>query len=351
MLFFLEGVSFFPLDLVSFFFPLLAATQFCFQKNSFDLTDWPATHFSKPPVFSLTFLPPPFFTMTTNRYALTLGEQSEIHVGCQIYGDGLAANGFTVDELRGVAASFGENARVVDLTAALPEHLRAGNEAGIIIIKGGVDAIMGVSGYAKAMFEEQESVEYDECYFDRRRQKKLNKVARHNAVFGDVHVAHSEDYQQSTVIAYDEVPLFKAFRERLPEVFGEKARRLESEGNHYYSAKSGIGFHGDAERRKVICASLGTATVLHMYWRLPGSSNQGSEMLQFELEEGDVYAFSEKATGHDWRSSSKCRMVHGAGAKKYIMPKVAVKKDRKRKREEDVVPVEVVELAESQQLD
>ncbi len=276
--------------------------------------------------------------MTTNRYALTLGEQSEIHVGCQIYGNGLADSGFTVDELRAVAEAFPGKARVVDLTAALPENLRAGNDAGILIIKGGVDAIMGVAGYGKAMFVEQESVKYDEFYFDNRRQKKLNKIARHNAVFGDAHVDHSQDYRQSTIIAYDEVPMFKLFRARLPEVFGEKARSLQSEGNHYYSAKSFIGFHGDAERRKVICASLGTGTVLHMYWRLPGSSNQGSEVFKFELEEGDVYAFSEKATGHDWRSSSKCRLVHGAGATKNLVPPLKVKVSRKRKVAEMVGP-------------
>lgn len=279
--------------------------------------------------------------MSVNRYALTLGEQSEIHVGCQIYGNGLANDGFTVDELRAVAKSYGDKARVVNLTAALPEQHRAGNEAGILIIKGGVDAIMSIKGYSKEMFDEQELVKYDEFYFDNRQKKKLNKIARHNAVFGDVHVPHSEDYRQSTVIAYDDVPMFKAFRAKLPEVFGEKARGLESEGNHYYCAKSGIGFHGDAERRKVICASLGTGTVLHMYWRLPRSSNQGSAMFQFQLEEGDVYAFSEKATGYDWRSSSKCRLVHGAGAQKYVVPKVMemkievkkaiVKNNRKRK--------------------
>lgn len=272
----------------------------------------------------------------TDRYALTLGEQSEIHVGCRIYGNGLAAEGFTVAELRLAAEAFGDRARVIDLAAALPESLRAGNAAAILIIKGGVDAIMQRDGYSDEMLLEQKSVKYDEFYFDNRRQKKLHKIARHNAVFGAAHVAASEDYRQSTVIAYDEVPLFKAFRARLPEVLGEKARSLEAEGNHYHCAKAGIGFHGDAERRKVICASLGTSTVLHMYWRLPGSSNQGSEVFQFPLESGDVYVFSEKATGHDWRSSSKCRLVHGAGAAKYVVPPVRVPKSRKRKREEPV---------------
>jgi hypothetical protein len=257
-----------------------------------------------------------------NRYALTLGEQSEIHVGGKIYGKGLASHGFTVAELEKVAESFGDHARVINLTKALPDHLQAGNEAAILIIKGGVDAIMGIAGFSQTLFDEQESVKYDEFYYDHRRKRKLNKVARHNAVFGSVHIPHSEDYRQSTVIAYDEVPHFKAFRAKLPEVFGEKARDLECEGNHYYSAKSGIGFHGDSERRKVICASLGSTTVLHMYWRLPKAFDQGSAMFQFELEPGTVYAFSEKATGHDWRSSSKCRLVHGAGARSYVIPKI-----------------------------
>jgi len=270
--------------------------------------------------------------MTTNRYALTLGEQSEVHVGCPIYGNGLVEHGFTVEELRKVGASFGDQAQLVILSDALPESHRSGNDAAVLIIKGGVDTLMKRTGYAKDMFVEQQGVEYDAWYFDRRRQKKLRKIARHNAVFGAAHVAHSEDYKQSTVIAYDEVPLFQAFRAKLPEVFGEKARDLESEGNHYYCAKAGIGYHGDAERRIVICASLGSSTVLHMYWRLPGSSNPGSKLFQFELEEGDVYVFSDKATGHDWRSSSKCRLVHGAGAAKYVQQPVKEKKDRKRMR-------------------
>ena len=40
------------------------------------------------------------------RYALTFGEQSEIHVGCPITGDGLAAHGFTVQELESVRNKY-----------------------------------------------------------------------------------------------------------------------------------------------------------------------------------------------------------------------------------------------------
>jgi alkylated DNA repair dioxygenase AlkB len=272
--------------------------------------------------------------MTTCRYALTLGEQSEIHVGCPIYGSGLAKEGFRVAELEEIGKRFGSAARLVSLSDRLPVALRASNEAAVLHIKGGIDALMGRVGYADDMLSEQKGTKYDEWYFDRRRQRKLRKVARHNAVFGDAHVQPSEDYKQSTVTAYSEVPLFQELRKRLPEVFGVKAESLQSEGNHYYNHKAGIGFHGDSERKVVVCASLGTSTTLRFYWRMPGSSEVGSEVVDFGIDHGDIYIMSEKATGHDWRMRSRHRLVHGAGAVPYVTPAVEKKKTvKKRKRE------------------
>ena len=43
-------------------------------------------------------------------------------------------------------------------------------------------------------------------------------------------------------------------------------------------------------------------------------------MFDFELQHGDLYVMSEKATGHDWRMSSRFRLVHGAGALSYVTP-------------------------------
>jgi len=268
----------------------------------------------------------------TDRYALTLGEQSEIHVGCEIHGDGLAKEGFTVAELQEFQQAFGDRATLLMLSDALPVEHRVGNEAAVLHIKGGISLLMGAPEYADGMLVEQQSVQYDKSYFDRRRQKKLNKLARHNAVFGDVHVQCSEDYKQSTVIAYDEVPVFQRLRALLPEVFGEKARELNSEGNHYYNDKAGIGFHGDSERKIVICCSLGKSTVLRYYWRHPGTSEVGSKIMDIALEHGDIYIMSEKGTGYDWRMRSKFRLVHAAGADPYVQPKVA--RGEKRKRDE-----------------
>ena len=129
-----------------------------------------------------------------------------------------------------------------------------------------------------------------------------------------------------------EVPLFQEMRSVLPEIFGEKARNLNSEGNHYYDRKSGIGYHGDSERKRVICCSLGTPTSLYFYWRPPGSSEACSQKFEFKLVHGDMYIMSEKATGFDWRMRSHYRLVHGAGASAYVEPK---QKAVKRKRADD----------------
>lgn len=283
-------------------------------------------------------------TMMTNRYALTLGEQSEIHVGCEIHGEGLADEGFSVEELMEMKEHFQDQAELVILSDALPEDVRGQNKAAVLHIKDGVNLLMGSASYADEMLEEQMSVKYDEFYWDRRRQRMLNKIARHNAVFGERHIEASEDYRQSTVIGYDEVPKFQRVRDMLPEVFGEKARNLNSEGNHYYDPKSGIGYHGDCERKRVICCSLGTPTSLYFYWRGPGSSEACSQKFEFKLAHGDMYVMSEKATGFDWRMRSRYRLVHGAGARGYVevKPKLG-----KRKREtKDSTSGEIVMIDE-----
>ena len=62
---------------------------------------------------------------------------------------------------------------------------------------------------------------------------------------------------------------------------------------------------------------MGQTSTLRYCWRLPGSSENGPAV-DLEIRHGDVYVMSEKATGYDWRCRSKVRVVHAAGAPKYI---------------------------------
>jgi len=168
----------------------------------------------------------------------------------------------------------------------------------------------------------QDGLSYDTKYFDPKKNKgigkTLNKRARYNVVFGEHAQSPSADYRQFTIHSFGNLPKLQAFREAMPRVLGERTASLNAEGNKYYEAKSGIGFHGDGERKIVVCLSLGKESLLRYHWRLPKTSQHQHEPTDIMLRHGDVYIMSEKATGYDWRSSSKVRVVHAAGAEKYI---------------------------------
>lgn len=260
-----------------------------------------------------------------SRYALTFGEQSEIRAGGEKHGNGLVDKGFDVDELSNVLSNelMGPLSQLELLHKRLPvgEQDKPEHQAAVLLIKGGVNAMMGDSGYADRLLAEQNQTEYDKMYYDARFKKTLNLRARHNTVFGEVGRIHTDDYKVSSVISWQDVPLLSAFRQKLPTFFGPKAVNLQGEGNHYYDQrKCGIGFHGDAERRIVICASLGETTTLRFKWRPPHSveGEFSTEPCDIRVEHGDVYVMSDKATGHDWKRRSIYRLVHGAGCPKYI---------------------------------
>ena len=139
---------------------------------------------------------------------------------------------------------------------------------------------------------------------------------------------------------------FSALRERMLAQFStiigpEKLADLVCEGNNYAdNSKCGIGFHGDAERRRVIAIRIGAP--MPMKWQWFHKSLPVGQPFEYIFDGGDVYIMSEKAVGTDWRSSSKHTLRHAAGCSKYttIIAKKPKKEnktdadDKKRKREE-----------------
>lgn len=217
-----------------------------------------------------------------------------------------------------------DESELVMVSDALPEDLRQPNEAAVLVFRGGAE-LLGVD--SDALLAEQRGVAYDQKYWDARKsparvangaEGAFNKRARHNIVFGAAGQPHSADYRDPTVQAFAGVPLLAEIRDRLPEVLGPKAAGLNAEGNHYFAPGSGIGFHGDRERRVVVCLSLGGASTLRYHWRLPGSSAHALPPTDVRVGHGDIYVMSEKAAGFDWLHSSHVRVVHAAGAGKYI---------------------------------
>lgn len=234
---------------------------------------------------------------------------------------------FSCSDLEKVGESIrnqGYEVELYDISAKLPGQLQVANAAATLVIRNGAALLLGNCEAADALFAEQESISYDTKYFDPKKNcgkgRTLNKRARYNVVFGESEQKPSADYRQCTIHSFAKLPKLEAFRNALPHTLGEKAGSLNAEGNKYYEANSGIGFHGDSERKIVVCLSLGKDSMLRYHWRLPRSSHHELEPTDILIRHGDVYVMSEKATGFDWRSSSKVRVVHAAGADKYLNP-------------------------------
>ena len=101
--------------------------------------------------------------------------------------------------------------------------------------------------------------------------KVLNKNARHNLCFADEAISANYESGQGTVVAFDSIPITKHIRESLPKYFGDKAANKKAEGNYYFDlTKTGIGFHGDGERRDVIGVRSGqddkSGFPIHYQW-------------------------------------------------------------------------------------
>lgn len=109
----------------------------------------------------------------------------------------------------------------------------------------------------------------------------------------------------------------KLLRQRIATFLPEKCSDLVCEGNYYYDVKKcGIGFHGDAERRKVIGVRLGESIPLHFQWFY--KNKVVGKRMEFALNDGDMYIMSDKAVGFDWKNYNILTLRHAAGCQKFL---------------------------------
>uniref|UniRef100_A0A6C0CBB0 Alpha-ketoglutarate-dependent dioxygenase AlkB-like domain-containing protein n=1 Tax=viral metagenome TaxID=1070528 RepID=A0A6C0CBB0_9ZZZZ len=248
-------------------------------------------------------------------FTLTFCDRAENHKGMQMIGD-IANHGFTLQDLKATKHNFevaGYKSTLVKLNKLLPADVDADN-AYILIIRNGVDCILGNKGDRDDLFTEQDELDHDKKAFMYGRV--VNKHARHNLCFSDV--AQEPDYEdgKGRIVAFDDVPLTKYLRNNFKKYIPDKAAELQAEGNYYYDVnKCGIGYHGDSERVIVIGVRLGETLSLHYQWY--HNSQAVGKNLRLELHHGDVYLMSEKATGNDWKKKLIYTLRHAAGCNKY----------------------------------
>ena len=255
-------------------------------------------------------------------WSITICESGENHTGMQIIGE-KADQGFTIEELQKANRKFqeaGAETMYYDLKQLGlhedEERFNRAEDAGILVIKNAVQVLNGDNvEFRKSM----KAIDCDKEYWDVRRGKKLNKRARHNVCFAYMSQEPDIDNKKGRIVNINSQKQLKNVIDNLLLYLGEKARGLIAELNHYYDvSKCGIGFHGDTERRIVICVRLGASFPMNYYW-YENSKRVGKRIEIPGLEEGDIYIMSDKAGGWDWklRKNNRLTLRHSAGCSKY----------------------------------
>ena len=262
---------------------------------------------------------------------LTFGDMAENHVGMEKIGKlRNVGDGFQKEDLENIKKLMEEKGiecELISLTErAKCEFIDDSLNAYILVLKNGVNYFLEKNDPVDPidpidpvdqieMFKEQTKLEYDKKVLMYGRV--VNKKARWNLCFDKEHRDPNYEKGMGTIIGFNEVPIMKKFMEKL-EILGDKCLDLKVESNYYYDiTKTGIGFHGDSERRIVIAARIGYISLpIHYQWYI--KSKPIGERIIINLNPGDMYIMSEKAVGTDWKKRNILTLRHSTGCKKFL---------------------------------
>lgn len=253
--------------------------------------------------------------MTTNEtITITFCECAENHQGMQKIG-GIAKNGFTYKELKQIKENFHLNSIETELINFGDQD---GENAALLIIRNGVNILMKDKNAANNIYKEHTDLR---SYWDKKalmgrgtNRTVKNKNARHNLCFADFEQLADFENGKGTILKFGQpyIKYTSELRETLPIHFGPKAKELLAESNYYYDVKKTyIGFHGDAERKRVIGTRFGSSIPIWFQW-FKDSKTVGP-MVGKTLNHGDIYIMTERATGYDWMKRSLYTIRHSAG--------------------------------------
>lgn len=269
-----------------------------------------------------------------SRISITFGDQGEIGVGMSKVGQE-CERGLTVEELKSAGKNFidaGASVEYYDLNVlGLGSNANKCAPAGLLVVRRGIDVMLQPYKLtADNMYMEQ--VGLTPCkhvYNARRKTKKVqNRRKRWNTVFafhddtGDLHLG-DDSTGRGPVINFSHVPITGAIQALIPNYFGSLTKGLVAEGNIYFESNSHIGYHGDKERKIVVCVRLGGPMKLsYVFYQ---NHKPISAPIILELNHGDIYAMSEKAVGQDWMHTKDnlITLRHAAAMdEKILTPKV-----------------------------
>jgi hypothetical protein len=168
-------------------------------------------------------------------------------------------------------------------------------------------------------------------------QKWLNKKARLNTNIADKNQERDLDKKQCSVISFSDMPQARKMRESLNALGLDKVQNLNAEVNYYHVPKSGIGYHGDGERKKVFAFNFAKDNhVRHIEFQCFEGGKEVGKSVKIELKHADIYAMCVVASGNNWKDVMNKRGVrhwrHRAGFEEYLKDQdKAILAKRKRK--------------------
>ena len=154
-------------------------------------------------------------------------------------------------------------------------------------------------------------------------QKWLNKKARLNTNIADEDQDRDLDNKKCSVISFSDMPEVLKMRSYLNNLGLDKLKNLNAEVNYYHVQKSGIGYHGDGERKKVFAFNYAKDNqVRHIEFQCFEGGNEVGKSVKIDLHHGDIYAMCMVASGNNWKDVMNKKGVrhwrHRAGFKEYL---------------------------------
>lgn len=236
---------------------------------------------------------------------LTFCECAENHVRNQQIGSA-CASGYSIDQMRKMRerlVSMGIKVETIRL------HQPNLPKAYLLVARNALDKLVSDGD----LFTEMMSLAWDSKV--KSYGRVVNKHARHNLCFADFHQDPDYENGKGTIHDFADLPVLSQLRNSLQEI-ENTGDPLLAEGNYYYDVtKCGIGFHGDAERKRVMGVRLGETMPLVYQWYY--RSQKIGDPVVVELHHGDLYIMSEKAVGNDWHKKVIPTLRHAAGCTKY----------------------------------
>lgn len=260
---------------------------------------------------------------TKPTWSLTIGNGGENHTGMEFLGNmRKKGQGWDIDRLL-YAKEILENIfdKHVDLFnlnelclegVTIPEGQKP-KDSYLMVVRGFLS-----DRVHQNMIKELGSYVWDRKYWDTRRQKVLNKLARANVCYGKEGREANYAEGKGTIVGFEQSPLVGNLLKVVEILMRDKD--LIVEGNQYDDvSKNGIGPHGDSERVCVSCLRVGESMPMKfgMFW----NCKLRGKPFETLIKGGDLYFMSEEAVGAEWKSRSKWVWRHCAGADKYLKMK------------------------------